>query len=174
MATRIANFDYQTYLASREWALKREQVRERSENRCEHCQVNPQQAVHHLTYARIGHENLDDLMAVCDACHEWFSGKRQVNPLSEAFYISEVLRGDNSKKAVHLAYQILPQERYSIYEWQDGHPYYIACWPQDQLGKCRWCDAHPAFLREGLLTVDDFFYVVYVEPLLAKLRERKK
>lgn len=79
---RIKGFDYQTYLASREWSLLREQVRERSGDRCEHCLMARQQAVHHLTYANIGHESLDDLMAVCNPCHEWFSGKTDVNPIA--------------------------------------------------------------------------------------------
>jgi hypothetical protein len=53
--------DYQTYLASREWALKREAIREQSENRCERCRQNPMQAVHHKTYERVGAELLTDL-----------------------------------------------------------------------------------------------------------------
>ena len=75
-----ANFDYQRYLASREWGLLREQIRERSGNTCEHCFHGPQQAVHHLTYARLSQEELKDLMAVCNDCHEWFSGKSGLNP----------------------------------------------------------------------------------------------
>lgn len=88
---RSANFDYQRYLASREWSLLREQVRERSGNRCEHCFVVPQQAVHHLTYARLGHEELDDLMAVCNECHEWLSGKSDTNPLNDWCVVSDPL-----------------------------------------------------------------------------------
>lgn len=78
---RPASFDYHTYLASREWSLLREKVRERSGNRCEHCFREPQQAVHHLTYERIGQEDLRDLMAVCNPCHEFLSGKSHENPL---------------------------------------------------------------------------------------------
>lgn len=74
------NFDYQEYLASRKWALKREAVRKRSNNRCERilkgrrC-VWYQEAVHHLTYRNIGNEPLEDLMAVCNDCHKFLSGK---------------------------------------------------------------------------------------------------
>lgn len=74
-------FDYHRYLASREWALLREQVRTRSGNVCEHCGLVRQQAVHHLTYERLGHEDLDDLMAVCNRCHEFLSGKTDQDPL---------------------------------------------------------------------------------------------
>lgn len=76
----VSVFNYHEYLASREWALRREAVRQRSENRCERV-VNgyrcygPQDSVHHKTYESIGNEPLEDLMAVCDNCHRWLSGK---------------------------------------------------------------------------------------------------
>lgn len=89
---RPANFDYQTYLASREWSLLREQVRQRSGDRCEHCVYAKQQAVHHLTYARIGKELLADLMAVCNDCHEFLSGKRAYNPLNDYYVVTPAIR----------------------------------------------------------------------------------
>lgn len=76
---------YQTYLASREWALKREAVRERSNNTCEVCHKAPMQACHHLTYARIYNERLEDLQAICDNCHKFESGKSLV-VLKEPFF----------------------------------------------------------------------------------------
>lgn len=33
------------------------------------------QSVHHLTYERIGDELMSDLLAVCNPCHDWLSGK---------------------------------------------------------------------------------------------------
>ena len=83
MAVPPSGVDYKRYLASREWSLLREQVRERSANTCEHCFYAPQEAVHHLTYERIGHEKLSDLMAVCNACHEFLSGISQFNPMGD-------------------------------------------------------------------------------------------
>lgn len=71
---------YQEYLASREWALKREAVRERSGNLCERCLRRPQQAVHHKTYANKYNEPLEDLQAICNPCHEFESGKRHADP----------------------------------------------------------------------------------------------
>lgn len=85
------DFDYHTYLASREWSLLREEVRKRSGNTCEHCFMAPQQAVHHLTYERIGHEELEDLLAVCNPCHEYLSGKSSVNPLSAFGVVGEAI-----------------------------------------------------------------------------------
>lgn len=84
-------FDYQRYLASREWSLLRERVRDRSSNHCEHCFLAPQQAVHHLTYERIGNELLSDLMAVCHPCHEWLSGKSKENPVKTWYAVSPPL-----------------------------------------------------------------------------------
>lgn len=74
------SFDYKKYLASREWALKREAVRKRSGNKCERCGLNPQEAVHHLTYTNVGNEPLEDLQAVCNPCHEFLSGKSDIDP----------------------------------------------------------------------------------------------
>ena len=71
---------YAAYLCSREWSEKRELVRERSGGRCERCEVYPMDAVHHLTYARKYAERLDDLQAICDACHKFTHGKSDRDP----------------------------------------------------------------------------------------------
>jgi hypothetical protein len=73
-------FDYQQYLASREWALKREAVRKRAGNKCERCRAAKMDAVHHKTYANVGHEPLEDLQAICNPCHEFLSGKSNNDP----------------------------------------------------------------------------------------------
>jgi hypothetical protein len=78
--------DYHKYLASREWALLKEQVRKRSGGACERCKVGLYAATHHLTYERLGHERLEDLLAVCEPCHEFLSGKSDVDPLKKPEY----------------------------------------------------------------------------------------
>ncbi len=84
--------EYQTYLASREWALKREAVRQRAGNKCERCIVGPCDQVHHLTYERIGAEKLEDLQALCVGCHEFLSGKpRSLDPKSLAEHEAIIL-----------------------------------------------------------------------------------
>jgi 5-methylcytosine-specific restriction endonuclease McrA len=61
---------YEAYLASPEWrALRRRAIR-RDEGRCVKCGSKMPLQVHHLTYARMGHEQLDDLVTLCKACHE--------------------------------------------------------------------------------------------------------
>jgi hypothetical protein len=72
--------EYHKYLASREWALKKNAVRRRSGGICERCKTSPHHATHHLTYERIGNEDLDDLIAVCNRCHQYLSGKLSYDP----------------------------------------------------------------------------------------------
>ncbi len=72
--------EYHKYLASREWALLKKQVRERSGGKCERCMTGRHEATHHLTYERIGHELLSDLLGLCQACHRFLSGESGVDP----------------------------------------------------------------------------------------------
>jgi len=74
--------EYYQYLASREWALLKEAVKGRSGSRCERCRVKDSSAVHHLTYERVGNENLDDLIDLCRDCHRFLSGKQNEDMLA--------------------------------------------------------------------------------------------
>lgn len=86
-------FDYPCYLASREWAKRKEAIREQSYGFCERCAVGQYQSTHHLTYANIGHEPLEDLLAVCNPCHEFLSGKSNNDPVKRlAFVVIAVSR----------------------------------------------------------------------------------
>jgi hypothetical protein len=66
--------EYHRYLASREWALLKQSVRERSHGTCERCRRRPHDHTHHVTYEPIGQERLDDLLGVCEPCHMFLSG----------------------------------------------------------------------------------------------------
>jgi hypothetical protein len=79
------------YLASREWALLKRQVRERAHGICERCRRAPHQQTHHLTYARLGSETLDDLLGVCRACHEFLSAVSDHDPVTT--YQGEITLG---------------------------------------------------------------------------------
>jgi len=84
---------YQAYLCSREWAVKREAVRERCSGTCERCGVLPMNAVHHLTYARKYDEPLEDLQAICQPCHEFTHGKSDFDPkfnVNWTRYVSQI------------------------------------------------------------------------------------
>jgi hypothetical protein len=73
-------FSYQRYLASREWGKRKNSVRMRSGGICERCREAKATAVHHLTYANIGNEPLEDLQHVCGPCHQFLSGTADVDP----------------------------------------------------------------------------------------------
>ncbi len=75
---------YNLYLASREWAVLKEAVKERSGGVCERCRNAPGQQVHHQTYARKYAEPLEDLVHTCAPCHEFLSGKRADDPVLKA------------------------------------------------------------------------------------------
>ena len=61
---------YREYLNSSTWRAKREEMLEIAGDQCEECGAGGQLHVHHLTYARLGHEELDDLAVLCPQCHE--------------------------------------------------------------------------------------------------------
>ena len=48
----------------REWALQR------AEYKCEKCGVSFPLQVHHKTYCRLGKERPEDLIVLCEECHE--------------------------------------------------------------------------------------------------------
>lgn len=74
---------YQAYLCSPEWGRLRALVAERSGGTCERCRVNPAAAVHHLTYRRKYHEDLEDLIHECEGCHRYSHGLSDQDPITE-------------------------------------------------------------------------------------------
>lgn len=66
--------EYEAYLKTEEWNSLRVKVFENCKGVCEVCENSPAEQVHHLTYERIGNEELDDLMGVCRPCHELIHG----------------------------------------------------------------------------------------------------
>lgn len=71
---------YAAYLCSREWSVKKEAVKQRCGGICERCKALPVDHVHHLTYARKYHEELEDLQGRCKPCHEFEHGKDDFDP----------------------------------------------------------------------------------------------
>jgi hypothetical protein len=72
--------DYYQYLCSREWVLKKAQVRERAGGICERCEKAPLKDTHHLSYRNLGNEPLEELLGVCRPCHAYLSGKSDWDP----------------------------------------------------------------------------------------------
>lgn len=71
---------YRAYLASREWAEKRDAVIQRANGVCERCQLSKVEEVHHLTYERLYDEPLDDLQGLCSSCHQFVGNHSDYDP----------------------------------------------------------------------------------------------
>lgn len=78
----------QAYYCSREWGLKKEAVHKRSSGTCERCRKNKGQAVHHKTYIRLYNERLEDLIHLCNGCHDFEHGKSDVDPKIQTIYLA--------------------------------------------------------------------------------------
>lgn len=62
--------DYGKYLKSAHWLELRARVLRERGQRCEGCGVRWPLNVHHLTYASLGSERMQELVVLCRACHE--------------------------------------------------------------------------------------------------------
>ena len=62
--------DYQEYIQSDKWKFKRDLVLLFWQHRCSMCGRGVNLHVHHRTYKRLGNEQLNDLVVLCDRCHE--------------------------------------------------------------------------------------------------------
>lgn len=77
----MPNVDYHRYMASREWAIRKQDILERAGGFCERCDSQSGRLqVHHLTYEHLGAERPDELLAVCKWCHQYESGKVHADP----------------------------------------------------------------------------------------------
>lgn len=62
--------DYAAYMASHEWAdVKRRYRASLRPQDCGLCGTDEDLQIHHLTYERVGEEELADLVALCQPCH---------------------------------------------------------------------------------------------------------
>lgn len=61
--------DYDDYLKTPWWVSIRRKRIEQDNYKCVDCGVSRDLEVHHLTYERIGRENLEDLVTLCKDCH---------------------------------------------------------------------------------------------------------
>jgi 5-methylcytosine-specific restriction endonuclease McrA len=65
-----AGMDYQEYLKSREWEVKRQAVLMWWGYKCALCGSTEKIQVHHNTYARLEKELFTDLIPLCSDCHD--------------------------------------------------------------------------------------------------------
>ncbi len=68
--------NYWLYLQSEEWQIIRLKRLKKDNYTCQRCGCKHELGVHHLTYERLGHEDIDDLLTICARCHndEYFFG----------------------------------------------------------------------------------------------------
>ena len=81
---------YSEYLESDHWRWIRAKIRRRARGWCERCKVNRRDDIHHLTYERVGHELLTDLIGVCSYCHEYIHGNRVIDPAATVYAPEEI------------------------------------------------------------------------------------
>jgi hypothetical protein len=62
--------EYLIYIQSPAWLLLRLKVLKRDKYICQACFVKTASEAHHVTYIRLFHELLDDLVSVCPRCHK--------------------------------------------------------------------------------------------------------
>jgi hypothetical protein len=67
--------DYQEYLQSDAWKIRREWKLQRAGHRCQVCNGREDLHVHHRTYDNIGREHEEDLTVLCKDCHALYHGK---------------------------------------------------------------------------------------------------
>ena len=62
--------DYNAYIHSHDWDLKRDERIEIDNHTCQVCGTNERTLqVHHLSYSNLGDEPMEDLITVCSVCH---------------------------------------------------------------------------------------------------------
>jgi 5-methylcytosine-specific restriction endonuclease McrA len=66
--------DYEEYLLSDQWREKAQAAKQRERWECTLCRSTRSLEVHHRTYDRLGHENIEDLVVLCWRCHRKHHG----------------------------------------------------------------------------------------------------
>jgi len=70
LITRNYKIVYHSYLNSKNWHDKRNQMLKFANYKCSRCNETENLQVHHLNYNTIGEESLGDLEVVCVNCHK--------------------------------------------------------------------------------------------------------
>jgi hypothetical protein len=78
---------YREYLNSPAWEEKRKAVKARCNGTCERCHKYLVDEVHHLTYAHIFNEPLEDLQGLCKPCHKFLEELSGIDPLVKSIHI---------------------------------------------------------------------------------------
>lgn len=75
---RMTKATYAEYLRSSHWKVTRARKLEEVGRRCQLCGQTHHIEIHHNTYQHLGHESMNDLIALCSGCHRHFHQGRKV------------------------------------------------------------------------------------------------
>jgi len=79
--------EYAKVIASERWqTIVRPKMLEWAKNKCERCGAGENLQVHHLTYRRLGSEKPDDLLVLCERCHEIAERYRELLSFEKFLY----------------------------------------------------------------------------------------
>lgn len=70
---------YPDYIKSDEWRIVRNRILNTRGYKCERCNSRKNLQIHHLTYERLGKEEDNDLIILCQACHELVHSRAEVH-----------------------------------------------------------------------------------------------
>ena len=105
--------EYDIYLTTPEWRVKRAKVLKRANGLCEGCLEREATQVHHLSYRHIFQEFMFELIAVCQECHARLHADKNGDLPAD---------GDNDLE----------------WEFREGHPCDGCRWGSEESGQ-RWC-----------------------------------
>jgi hypothetical protein len=90
------NTEYQDYLNSSEWRLRRKKRLMIGKNKCAVCGTKRNLHVHHLTYERVMNEDMEDLIPLCEKHHSEIEEHIKAGRLGRTghplFLITETMR----------------------------------------------------------------------------------
>lgn len=86
---------YQQYLQTPEWAKRSDEAMKRANHKCQLCTSTHLLQTHHNSYCRVGCELPEDLVILCERCHQRF---HNILPnREEDFYIEKFCRPDKAQ-----------------------------------------------------------------------------
>jgi hypothetical protein len=74
VSRKPAGFDYDEYLRSEAWGVRRQWKLEEADHKCQTCSGPDELNVHHRNYDNLGNERQCDLVVLCRSCHKLFHG----------------------------------------------------------------------------------------------------
>jgi hypothetical protein len=94
---------YREYLISKKWEGYKNAIHYIYNEECFICNSKEELQVHHKTYDRIYHEDLDDLVLVCSDCHECIHTKLFTKEEAYQYMLDGIYQDKLSNKVEEIA-----------------------------------------------------------------------